>query len=640
MAALWKEKFFHYEKTYEVNMNNSLFDSVGSFFKSVFKEESTETSKEKKRERVELKRPFTLRDDVDKESPLFKKIMEEDLRGLDTPLKLMHHYAEVLNEQTFAGDLSRKLDLLFLYGKTPETLDGFFHGLTIGLRTGLDSFGKLNDVRKKLKIGKEIDPMQVMYGRLLSKTSPWAGKNFTKLTKEQINRFTEGFDQGNETTYLGINSFRKDNNGIINNIAGQILSTIIDMERVPGPETKQRSWIYAKGGLFLAKKQNSVDHENPEKEVVALNYRWKGMGNKFPNNLLIDEIVEIAEGLYLGKLYYATALNSITKDYDPNVKNEDYKYRNFGYFLLMDDSWLHEKNMLFPALTYKMADNLPAKFSTFQLIDSPESKAIQASLPKGKTVLNYLQALSNGVKEGADSEQQYFREIHKLFVCGQRPDGIQGFLHGGVVAFKSSGFLKQLGTNILNDLWPAVRPFSSWTGKTFTDTNVKSLKKYIGVDAGYYKDTKPVILGTNTFKKELDMTSPLTSMVKLVSTVGMVVEYPNAKEREEGIHVKSFFFVASNSKSINQENKRKEVLQFNYRWPEFHTIIPDCLCIDELVRIADGLYLGQLLYSTEPGIAYDPERDPADYKYENFGYFLLMDDDWYAIKEFIAFDTE
>lgn len=120
----------------------------------------------------------------------------------------------------------------------------------------------------------------------------------------------------------------------------------------------------------------------------------------------------------------------------------------------------------------------------------------------------------------------------------------------------------------------------------------------------------------------------------------MVVEYPDKKEKDEGIYVKSFHFIAANSKSVSPECKGKDCLQFNYRWPKFHTIPPDSLCIDELVRIADGLYLGQLLYSTEPHIKYSPEEAPAVYRYENFGYFLLMDDEWHAIKEFILFDTE
>lgn len=621
-------------------MDDSVLDSVRSFFSSVLGEPSSEDKGKSERRPVELSRPFTLSEDFDRDIPLLREVMEEDLQGLDTPLKLMHRYANILNEGASGREIGKKLDALFLCGKTPESLDGFYHGITISLRTGLDSFGRLDEIRRMLNIGEALDPLQVIYGRLLSNTSPWAGKNFTKLSRAKIRTLTEGHDHGEETTYLGINSFRKDNRKVINNIAGQILSTIIDMESVPGPESKQRSWIYSRGGLFLAKKERSVDPEHPEKEVVALNYRWKGMGNGFPNSLLVDEIVEIAEGLFLGKLYYATSLMHITEGYDPAVDKEDYKYRNFGYFLLMDDSWLHEKNMLFPELTYEMADNLPDKFSTFTLTDSPESRAIQESLPRGKTVLHYLQDLSNGVKEGEESEERYFGKIHELFMCGERADGIEGFFHGGVVAFRSSGFLRKLGTNVLNDLWPAVRPFSPWTGKTFTHTTARGIKHYIGVDAEYYDDKQPVILGTNTYRKELGVTLPATAVIERLNMVGMVVEHPDEREREEDIYVKSFFFIASNGKSVNPENKGKTALQFNYRWPEFHTISPDNLCIDELVRIAEGLYLGQLLYSTVPGIPYDPERNPSDYKYENFGYFMLMDDDWHAIKEFIAFDTE
>jgi hypothetical protein len=306
----------------------------------------------------------------------------------------------------------------------------------------------------------------------------------------------------------------------------------------------------------------------------------------------------------------------------------------------MDDSWLHEKNTLFSELTYKMADNLPEKFGTFQLLDSPESKEIQEGLEKGKTVLHYLQELSKGVKEGEESEKRYFKEIHKLFMCGRRPDGIQGFLHGGVVAFKSSWFFKNLGENILNDLWPAVRPFSPWTGKTFTTVAAEGIKKYIGQDADYYKESDPIIVGANTYRQDLDLSLPATVFIEHLDTIGMVVEYPDEREQDEDIYVKSFYFIAENNKSVNQESNSKEVLQFNYRWPEFHTMPPDNLCIDELVRIADGLYLGQLLYSTEPKLEYSPKQDPAVYKYENFGYFMLMDDEWHAIKEFIAFDTE
>lgn len=588
---------------------------------------------------IELSRPFTLSDDCNREDPIFAEIMEQDLKGLDSPLKLMKRYADILNRKTCHGDIAGKLDRLFLCGKTPRSLEGYFHGITISLRTGTRSHGVLDAMRKKLKIADEFDPLQVFYGRLLSTTSPWAGKNFQRLSPEKLSEFTEGFDKGEDPAWLGINSFRKDSKDFLNNLACEVLAAVMDMEGVPGPATEQRSWLYAKGGLFIARRQKSVDPEHPEKEVMALNYRWTSMGNKFPNRLLIDEIVEIAEGLYLGKLFYATALEYITKEYDPRIDPRDYEYRNFGYFLLMDDSWLHEKNTLFPDLTYRMADNLSEKFGTFRLMDTPESRDIQAALKQGKTVLHYLQGLSKGVKEGKKSEERYFKEIHKLFMAGQRPDGIQGFLHGGVVAFKSSGFLKKFDKNILNALWPMVRPFSPWTGKTFTDTSVEGIRKYIGRDADHYKEKEPVILGANTYRKDLDLSLTVTAFVEHLNKIGMVVEYPDEKEKDEDIYVKSFYFIAANNASVNSACAGKEVLQINYRWPEFHTMPPDNLCVDELVRIADGLYLGQLLYSTNAEIPYDPQQNPAVYEYENFGYFVLMDDDWQAVKEFILFDA-
>lgn len=592
---------------------------------------------------VKLSRPFTLSDGCEKGDTLLKEIMEKDIKGMTTPLQLIEHYAGIINKTTSYGIIDKKLDRLFLCGKVPQSpqfIDGYYHGITIGMKTGIDNHGILADIRERLNIGEGLDPLQVFYGRLLSKTSPWAGKDFKKLDRQKLMDLTDGFEKGDETNYLGINSFRKDNKNFMNNLSCFLLSSIIEMKGVPGAERMQRSWIYARGGLFIAKRQGSVDPEHPDKAVMALNYRWKNLGSRFPNRLLIDEIVEIAEGLYLGKLYYATALKYITMDYDPEISPADYKYRNFGYFLLMDDTWLHEKNMLFPELAYKMADDLPEKFSTLCLIDSQESEDIRQASVKEKTILHYLQKLSRGVKQDSGDEERYFKDMHSLFMCGERPDGIQGFLHGGVVAFKSSGFLKRLGRNILNELWPVVQPFSPWTGKTFTNSSVQGIKKYVGKDADHYKGVEPVIIGTNTYRKEIGLSLPATAFIKYLNKIGMAVEYPDEKEKEEEIYVKSFYFIASNSKSVNPECKGKEVLQFNYRWPEFHTILPDNLCIDELVRIADGLYLGQLLYSTEPHIKYSPEADPAAYKYENFGYFLLMDDEWHAIKEFILFDTE
>ena len=84
------------------------------------------------------------------------------------------------------------------------------------------------------------------------------------------------------------------------------------------------------------------------------------------------------------------------------------------------------------------------------------------------------------------------------------------------------------------------------------------------------------------------------------------------------------------------------MFQFHYRWKDLHTMPPDNLCTDEIVRIADGLYLGQLLYATNLSIPFDPDRNfkhPEDYRYQLFGYFLLMDSDWKSMMESIWSDN-
>jgi len=588
---------------------------------------------------VVLLRPFTFAESCDEADPLLKEILTEDMKGKKTPLELIHYYAQILNKTTSHGKVAKKLDKLFLCGKPPERMDGYFHGITLSLKSGWDIYGLLEDARKRLGIGKEYDVVQALYGRVLSETSPWAGKSFKKLDRARLIELQGGIEGQKETAYLGINSFRKDNSDVVNNIANYLLPVIIDMEGLPDPERKQESWLHARGGLFIAQKALSVAPEHPQKEVMALNYRWESLANRLPNRLLIDEIVEISDGLFLGKLFYATSGKRLFKEYDPAVGNEDYAYRNFGYFALMDDSWVHEKDALFPELAYSVTENLDEKFTTFAFEDSPECRAIQAVLGDRATILHYLQDIYERLQKGDSFKDDYFEKLHRIFMCGKRPDGISGFFNGAVVSFKNGGFLKKFDRSVLNDLYPAVRPFSPWTGKTFYKTTVDDIRNHIGKDAKHYDGIKPIILGANTYKRDMGLSLPATAFIEHLKNIGMMVEYADEQEKRDEIYVKSFYFIATNGKSVMPNNKGRDVLWFNYRWPELHTMPPDNLCRDELVKIADGLYLGQLLYSTRPKIPYAPSSDPAIYQYDNFGYFILMDDDWHAIKEFILFDT-
>ncbi len=89
----------------------------------------------------------------------------------------------------------------------------------------------------------------------------------------------------------------------------------------------------------------------------------------------------------------------------------------------------------------------------------------------------------------------------------------------------------------------------------------------------------------------------------------------------------------------NGDKGNKRVFQFQYRFPLIGGPVPIGFCLDELVEIADGLFLGQLIYSTALEVPFNSSVDTSEYKYQLFGYFLLLDDDWERHRQAIKLDT-
>jgi len=102
---------------------------------------------------VELSRPFTFVESCNMQDPLLQEILREDMKDKKTPLELIHYYAEILNKGKSHGKIGKKLDTLFLCGRPPGDMDGYYHGITIGLKTGLDIYTVVEDARRKLGIG-------------------------------------------------------------------------------------------------------------------------------------------------------------------------------------------------------------------------------------------------------------------------------------------------------------------------------------------------------------------------------------------------------------------------------------------------------------------------------------------------------
>lgn len=89
----------------------------------------------------------------------------------------------------------------------------------------------------------------------------------------------------------------------------------------------------------------------------------------------------------------------------------------------------------------------------------------------------------------------------------------------------------------------------------------------------------------------------------------------------------------------NNGTRTKKVFQFHYRFPLIGGPAPIGTCLDELVEIAEGLFLGQLIYSTALLTPFHSSVAPSEYRYQLFGYFLLLDDEWERHRQAIGLDV-
>jgi hypothetical protein len=195
--------------------------------------------------------------------------------------------------------------------------------------------------------------------------------------------------------------------------------------------------------------------------------------------------------------------------------------------------------------------------------------------------------------------------------------------------------LSAFNVNTLNIVWGAARFFTPWTGKRFDLIDMARLSK---LTDGYEKQDVPTSFGSNTVVFRTSRQKLIRNVMKLVG--GWMEDATDEERLRFGYDARCFFFIGKLARSIVPENKGKPVFQFNYRWKALRTLPPDNFCVDEIVQIAQGLYLGKLIYATELLLPWDPKTDPSVYKYKLFGYFLLMDEEWHARRLRIGFDLD
>jgi hypothetical protein len=570
--------------------------------------------------------------------------IKADVAAASSVLETMKDYMAQL-EGNWNNDAApfRKMARLFELGKVFERLDGHYYGVAPGLRTG--------DLRG---VAAEYgNLLGYVWGSAVVGVCPWGGKSYKPMSEGERAQIV-GRDVPPEVPVLrGINHFNRIEQSAVNISLTALLTFMWHLQEAPPPERLKYGYEL-NGGHFAAHRAPSLYHGTP-REVFRLNYRYHALGNFPPLHYLVDEMVEIAAGLYLGQVLFAT--DHLLERYDPEADPARYRYQHFGYFLLFEPEWNVEAQRLFPflqvpeaAVTTRVAGpegaagepGLPAKFTTLTLADPADGNVDAGLLAEAQRdveqygdIMRLLKAYSDVLIKQHDTTAPEMRKLFALFNAGRAPARMDGYYRGALVSWNSPDLLGAFDLNTVNVVWQAARHFSPWLGKQFREIDEAELAEW--TDGGDPMGTEPAWFASNEVAFRTAKERFTHSVMKLAG-VWMQDATPEEKLRY-GYDAHTFFFIGRPHRpSKLADNRGKRVYQFNYRWPKLRNIPPDCFCIDEIVQIADGLHLGMLLYATDWLKPWSPQTPDDAYKYRLFGYFLLMDEEWHAQRLRVGLD--
>jgi hypothetical protein len=490
--------------------------------------------------------------------------------------------------------------------------------------------------------------MGFIWGKVVGDITPWVGKTFTPMSGSDRKAVLGAEVPAVVPVFRGINHFNVLERAPVNVALNSVLEFMWGLEDAPLAE-RLRYGYDKKGGHFASHRARSI-HPSTPREVFRLNYRYPGLDNAWPLKYLIDEVVEIGEGLHLGQVLFAT--DHLLEKYDPLAEHERYRYQHFGYFLMFGEAWVPEARRLFPYLELpevaagtRVVGAPPKpkdkpKFRTLTLappgdgnVDQKLLAEVKADLAQTGSVIRLLKAYSETLERELDTKSPVFAKLGALFNAGIGPKEMHGFYRGALVAWQSQGLLALGNANSVETAWLLGRQFSPWTGKRFDPVDKKRLAE---LTDGYEKGEVPTFLCSNAV---VFRTAKEQFVGKLTRALDLWVEDATPEEKRlYGFDAKTFFFICKQAPSIFPANRDKKVFQLNYRWKALRNPIPDRYCIDEIVQIAEGLYLGQVFYATNWLEPYNPNTDRSKYKYDLFEYFVVMDEEWHQERLKIGYD--
>jgi hypothetical protein len=255
--------------------------------------------------------------------------IERELCSKASLLELLAGYMRSLrrggndSEATYA-----KMAKLFSQGSTPRELLGHYYGVALGLR--------LHPARPMRSRFAHL--IGLLWGTSMEDESPWVGKNFSPLDEASLHDLTDQLADPDRRAFVGINHFNR-----LDWDPGRVASyhaLTLWLKLREALAVEREAFAHERnGGQFVATQEPSLCSETP-REVFALDYRWPKLHNRAPLSWLVEELVQIGDGLFIGQLLSAGKRRSADAT----------KVDHMGYFALWDERWNREARRLFPFL--------------------------------------------------------------------------------------------------------------------------------------------------------------------------------------------------------------------------------------------------------------------------------------------------
>ncbi len=442
------------------------------------------------------------------------RILSEDMK--DDIFGMLGGFQRILGDNRRRGEWDatfEKLEVLFKCGRfTP--MDGPMIGVSMAIRDS-DYFRETAKAfGKDRSVIAGIEWMATAWNATFAGSGIWMGKTFEPVPAESLSTVCGADAQtmkayNPDTARIGRNFFREPPSAdFLQGLGIPVLTRIWHLKDRPedsGAEgfggillqrnlEKEKVIPYVKtGGIFLALPGKSVLDDVCGKEVYQLNYRWPALEPAYPMTRLVDELVQIGDGVYLGRLVMATrhySLGTLRMSifgshawgmgdaYRPDRAPADYGYQNNGYFLMIDSAFAREAydDRAFPFLRprrgekgyaelgydkatvsppaqapvlhsrpssevrdwadgWKADEALRGKFTTFCLEPSPRGSAdgdVRELLQDGESILQMLQRIQKEISAATlfDDHVRRFEKLNRLFRCGVPPTVGDGVFHG------------------------------------------------------------------------------------------------------------------------------------------------------------------------------------------------------------------